>query len=73
MRTVKISRGFRAGIPAALLFSLALTSPEVGCAEELPAWFPRTQSFSVNPDNTIHEDYGRALIDLGTGGSATQS
>ncbi len=73
MRTVDIGRAFRAGIPTALLFSLALALPEVGCAEELPGWFPRVQSFSVNPDNTTHEDYGRALIDLGPAGSATQS
>ncbi len=70
---VKISRVLRSGRCAALLFSLALIAPEMGCAEELPAWFPPAQSFSVNPDRTIHEDYGRALIDLGTGGSATQS
>ncbi|HUO78588.1 MAG TPA: OmpA family protein [Steroidobacteraceae bacterium] len=70
---VEIGRASRARLGAALMLSLALAVPGLSGAEELPAWFPRAQSFSVNPDNTVHEDYGRAMIDLGSAGSVQQS
>lgn len=72
MEIVKTSRESHADIHAVLLFALALVAAGWARAEELPDWFPRAPSFSVNPDNTVHENYGRALLDLGPA-NGTQS
>lgn len=71
MSTPNGSRALSGSLVATLLF-LSFLIPAYAGAEELPPWFPRVASFSINPDNTIHEDYGRALIDSGSGAAATQ-
>ena len=50
----------RNAVAAALSMLLAAAQ-----AESLPTWFPQAPGFSVNPDNTVHEDYGRALVTVG--------
>ena len=34
-------------------------------AASMPNWFPQAGAFSINPDVTVHEDYGRAELTLG--------
>ena len=59
--------------PPALILACALAATGTAGAEEMPGWFPQAQSFSVNPNNTIHEDFGRAVIDLGSDESQKQN